>query len=103
MTRAPELADQLRIMCRRRRADGASPPPAQREAVWAMTASAAHADLEGRLELFGSWIAEIAFAVSDKAQAAQVQAGVEMLCACEPRFRKASGRALAALDAFVRS
>lgn len=100
MSRNVDLADQLRIMCRRRRADGATPHTPHEELLWALTASAAHAEFDDRRDKFGDWATELAFAVDNRDQALQLLLDLETICSIEPRFRTVLGRASAALDGF---
>lgn len=100
MSRNVDLADHLRIMCRRRRGDGATPHTPHEELLWALTASAAHAEFDDRRAKFGDWATELAFAVDNRDHALQLSLDLEAICAIEPRFRIVLGRALAALDGF---
>lgn len=100
MSRNVGLAEQLRIMCRRRRGDGAMPHTPHEEFLWALTASAAHAEFDDRRAKLGDWATELAFAVEDRDQARQLMLDLDTLCTIEPRFRIVLGRALAALDGF---
>lgn len=103
MARAPALAEQVRILCRRRRADAVAAPPVFREAAWALTASAAYDDFSARSEFAGAWITELAFVAEDRQDASNLLNILEILCRAEPRFRISLGRALAALDVYIRS
>lgn len=103
MARAPGLAEQVRILCRRRRADAVTAPPVFREAAWALSASAAYDDFGARAEFAGAWITELAFVVEDRQDARNLRDILDILCRAEPRFRISLGRAVAALDVYIRS
>lgn len=99
--RNPALADELRIMVRKARVDKLDPPPPRLELLTALTAAAAHEDLEGWLRFVGDWAIELALTVDEKDQAGTLLQEFEMLCVIEPALRKSIGRAIAATHSFL--
>jgi hypothetical protein len=103
ISRSPELADQVRIMCRRRRSESQTPLSPCKEMLVALYAGAAHADRAAWSAFVGEWISEIAFALEDRADGEAMLADLDTLCTIAPVLRRTLCRAIAAIDSYVRS
>lgn len=99
--RNPALADELRIMMRKTRVDKLDPPPPRIELLTALTAAAAHKDLDAWLRFVGDWSIELALGVDDKEEANALLHELDTLCVIEPALRKSVGRGIAAVEAFL--
>ena len=102
-TRNPALAEQVRILCRKRRYERPDADFSHQELLIALIGAAAHAELEEWLKFAAAWIEEIAFAISDKAQAGQMLNDLNVLCVIEPQLRSSIGRSMAGLELFARA
>jgi hypothetical protein len=100
ISRSTSLADDLRIMARRRRLDKA-PTSYFPDLAMAMTAAAAHVDERGWARFAGEWVEELAFSVKDPGQALQLLEALEGLCAISPLLRGGLGSSIAALQSFL--
>ena len=103
VTRNPALAEQVRILCRKRRYERPDADFSHKELLVALIGAAAHSELEEWLKFVAAWIEEITFAISDKAQAGQMLTDLNVLCVIEPRLRSAIGRSMAGLELFARA
>lgn len=102
MGRNRALAEELRIMARRRRLESPDLTKALRaEFEIALTAAAAHSDLAGWCAFVSDWLREIAFATRDKAHAAELAQRLELLCLKAPVLRPTLGSSISALRSFV--
>lgn len=102
-TRNPALAQQVRILCRKRRFERPDTDFLRKELLIALIGAGAHSELEEWLKFAAAWIEEIAFAMPDKAQAGHMLNDLKVLCLMEPRLRPAIGRTMAGLDLFARA
>lgn len=103
-TRNGDLADELRLMARRRRYEAPDLTAAlTAEFNIAMSAAAAHIDFGAWRAFVGAWLGEIAFAVRDKQQAAVLILRLELLCLKAPGLRDTLGRSIVALNSLTRS
>lgn len=95
-TRNPRLAEEVRMMVRKDRLDGAASVPSHEEFAMALNAAAAHAGWDEWSAYLAEWIGELAFnAVGEDAE--QLRGDVELLCAIDPGLRRVLGAAKAAL------
>ena len=103
VTRSTALAKGVRILARigRRRARESFSPEAV--ARVALIAAAANEGLSGWKEAVGDWVTELAFAEMSREEAVALQQVLGVLLEIEPRLWSACGRAVAALQAVVRS
>lgn len=98
------LAQEVRVMARRRRLeDNDRAATIETEFNIAMTAAAAHADVPAWATFIGDWMTEIAFAITDKAYAADLALRLDRLAAKAPVLRPRLAHAIAALESFGRS
>lgn len=100
VTRTPALADQVRIMVRRRRVDGQG-ISFYGELGLALTCAAARIDRRLWAEAFGEWVAELAFATTERRQAVEMHAYLSHICVVSPYLRTTVARSLAALQSFI--
>jgi len=103
IARNVDLAEQVRILCRRHRRERPGAASLRRELLTAMVAAAANERFDDWLKFAGEWIDEIAFAIMDKGDATNLHADLDAICTMEPRLRTVVGRAMAGLDLFVRA
>lgn len=101
-SRKPELAQELRIMCRRRRQESRQPVDLTAELQLAFVAGAANFEMKPWANFIGEWASELAFTVEDRTSAQAMLADLETITTIAPALRETCGRAVAALDAFVR-
>ena len=95
--RKPELADQVRVVARRRRQSGDTSISIGDEFHLALVASAAHEDAGAWREALGPWLHEIAFSISTKRAAQDCATWLGALCEIDPLLHTRVGRARAAL------
>ena len=103
VTRSTALAKGVQILARigRRHArDSFSPDAVARVAL---IAAAANEGFSGWREAVGDWVTELAFAEMSREEAVALQQVLGVLLEIEPRLWSACGRAVAALQAVVRS
>ena len=100
VARSPELADQLRILCRRYRRDGGHSLGIQETLVICLVAAASRAGLEEWMEYVGDLVTELAFGELDEAEGRIAYAYLTGLCHAVPELWIHCGRAEAALKAF---
>lgn len=103
VTRNPEMAEQVRVLCRKRRFERPDADFLRKELLIALIAAGAHSDWDEWLRFSAGWIEEIAFAMPVKAEAEHMLNDLEALCHIEPRVRPAIGRTMAGLDLFARA
>ena len=100
VARSPELADQLRILCRRYRRDGEYSLGIQETLVICLVAAASRAELEEWMEYVGDWLTELAFSELEQEEGRTAYAFLTGLCHAVPELWIHCGRAEAALKAF---
>ena len=103
VTRSTALANGVRILARigRRRVKESFPPDAV--ARVALMAAAANEGFSAWKEAVGDWVTELAFAQMSREEAIVLQQVLGVLLEIEPRLWPECGRAVAALQAVVRS
>ena len=99
VSRSPELADQLRILCRRYRRDGGHSLGIQEILVICLVAAASRAGKEEWMEYVGDLLTELAFGELDEAEGRIAYAYLTGLCHAVPELWIHCGRAEAALKA----
>ena len=100
VSRRPELADQLRIVCRRYRRDGEYSLGIQETLVICLVAAASRAGLEEWMEYVGDWVTELAFSQLEQEEGRIAYAYLTGLCHAVPELWIYCSRAEAALKAF---
>ncbi len=100
VARSPELADQLRILCRRYRRDGEYSLGIQETLVICLVAAASRAGLEEWMEYVGDCVTELAFGQLEEGEGRIAYAYLTGLCHAVPELWIHCGRAEAALQAF---
>ena len=100
VSRSPELADQLRILCRRYRRDGEYSLSIEETLVVCLVAAASRPGLEEWMEYVGDWLTEFAFGELENKEGRIVHAWLTGLCHAVPELWTYCGRAEAALKAF---
>ena len=100
VARSPELADQLRILCRRYRGDGEHSLGIQETLVICLVAGASRTGLEEWMEYVGDWLTELAFGELEEGEGRTAYAFLTGLCHAVPELWIHCGRAEAALKAF---
>lgn len=103
ISRSPDLAEQLRILCRRRRVESQTPQSPSKEMLVALYAAASHKDETGWSTFVGEWISEIAFSLKERSDGEAMLADLDTLCMIAPTLRRTVGRAIAAVDSYIRS
>ena len=100
VTRSPALADELRIVARRYRADVRHPVSVGEETMLCVAAAASHAGLEEWTEFVGRWMTELAFIDELKDdEATMLRSQLRYLCHAVPDLWVTCDRACAALAA----
>ena len=100
VTRSQALADELRIVVRRYRADVRHPVSVGEETMICVAAAASHAGLEEWTEFVGSWMTELAFIDELKDdEASMLRSQLRYLCHAVPDLWVTCDRACAALAA----
>ena len=102
ITRSADLANELCMLVRKNRIDGAVPPGAQRELLICLTAAAAHADREGWRSMIGDWAEELAHTLKEQSVANGFFDDLQLVCSIAPDLRRALTPALAAAAGFAR-
>ena len=102
--RNADLAELVRMLARRRRADDAVEKHLgiQDEIHLALVTAAANEDLERWRTFLKPWLFDIAMLVDDRDTAGSLHHMIETLSNIEPGLRAAAGHALAALNLFLR-
>ena len=100
VARSSELADQLRILCRRYRRDGEYSLGIQETLVICLVAAASRPGLEEWMEYVGDWLTELAFSELEEGEGRIAYAFLTGLCHAVPELWIHCGRAEAALKAF---
>jgi hypothetical protein len=103
ITRHLDLAEEVRIIARRRRLEATAAPVLMVELELAITAAAAHSELGPWSQFFGAWATELAFACIDREDATSLLTVIEHILNIEPMARVHASGAVAALRSFVRS
>lgn len=100
VTRSPELADELRIVARRYRADVQHPVSVSEETMICLISAASHAALDKWTEFVGNWMTELAFIdeLGDD-EASMLRSQLRYLCHAVPDLWVTCDRACAALAA----
>ena len=101
VARSPQLADHLRILCRRYRRDREHTLGIQEALVVCLVAAAGHPGLEEWTEYVGDWVTELAFGELEDEEARIVYTYLTSLCHVVPELWIPCGRADAALNAFM--
>ncbi|PPQ29935.1 hypothetical protein CCR94_13825 [Rhodoblastus sphagnicola] len=101
ITRSTDLACDVRVMMRKNRIDGLSPPRPGCELLIGLHAAAAYEESEAWRKFIGDWAGELAFGVSSKGEAQELHTWLTTLCVIEPALRKTIGCGLAALAAYI--
>lgn len=101
VSRSPELADHLRILCRRYRRDKEHTLGIQEALVVCLVAAASHPGLEEWTEYVGDWVTELAFGELEDEEARIVNTYLTSLCHVVPELWISGGQADAALKAFM--
>lgn len=99
--RSEDLAGDVRLMMRRVRVDRDAPLAPARELIVAAMAAGAFSDLSAWLTFLGDWATELAFAVDEESEAAELYSGLDTLCVIEPALRRSAGRGLACLQVLL--
>ena len=99
VARSPELADQLRILCRRYRRDGEYSLGIQETLVICLVAAASRPGLKEWMEYVGDWLTELAFSELEQEEGRTAYAFLTGLCHAVPELWIHCGRAEAALKA----
>lgn len=100
--RRPDLADALRILIRRGRRDLGQKIAPLSELRIALTAAAAHAELEPWRAFFGDWALELAYGELTAQDGDQLLTELDQLIRAEPALATHLDRPRAALSAFVK-
>ena len=100
VSRNPELADQLRILCRRYMRDGEYSLTTEETLVVCLVAAASRPGLEEWMEYVGDWLTEFAFGELENKEGRILHAWLTRLCHAVPELWTYCGRAEAALKAF---
>ena len=100
VARSPELADQLRILCRRYRREGENTLSMQETLVICLVAAASRAGLEEWMECVGDLVTELAFGELEEEEGRIAYAHLTGLCHLVPELWVHCSRAEAALKAF---
>ncbi len=103
VTRSTALAKGVRILARLGRGGARESFPPDGVARVALIAAAANEGFSGWKEAVGDWVTELAFAQMSREEAVALQQVLGVLLEIEPRLWPACGRAVAALQAVVRS
>lgn len=99
-TRSPALADQVRIMMRRRRVDGLAMNILEELGV-VLTCAAARCDRKDWAEAIDEWVSELALSTTDREQAIELHDHLLCLCLISPHLRGSIGPSIAALHSFL--
>nr|VFJ42623.1 MAG: 3',5'-cyclic AMP phosphodiesterase CpdA [Candidatus Kentron sp. FM]VFJ43315.1 MAG: 3',5'-cyclic AMP phosphodiesterase CpdA [Candidatus Kentron sp. FM]VFK05486.1 MAG: 3',5'-cyclic AMP phosphodiesterase CpdA [Candidatus Kentron sp. FM] len=99
VARSPELADELRILVRRYRGDGAHPLSLEEAMRIALIAAASHPDRKDWAAFAGKWLTELAFGDLTHDEGRTFHSHLMRLCHMVPELWVTSGRADAALRA----
>ncbi|MGV1777159.1 hypothetical protein ACQZ6H_19815 [Agrobacterium fabrum] len=101
VSRSSELADTLRILTRILRRRKRFKPSANDEVRVAVIAAASRSDIAQWSSFCGEWLTEVAFEISDKAEALTLLAILRRLQEIETALIGPLGKAIAALEAYT--